>query len=61
MYGCPYCYFSWKQFDEVCDITNEKTKQAVMCDFEFEDCLHYQKAMKEGRAYPKPEKPPKHI
>lgn len=42
-YGCRYCKMN-KKYDEYCALTGELTKEAVMCDFEWEDCPEYKKA-----------------
>lgn len=42
-YGCRYCKMN-KKYEEYCALTGELTKEAVMCDFEWEDCPEYQKA-----------------
>ena len=44
MYGCKYCKMN-KQNNEYCTLTGAPTNGAVMCDFEWEDCPDYQKAL----------------
>lgn len=54
-YGCRYCKMN-KDNNEYCVLTGELTKNAVMCDFEFEDCPEYQNAQKpiQPKRQPKP-------
>lgn len=43
-YGCRYCKMNNK-YEEYCALTGEPTNSAVMCDFEWEDCPEYKKAL----------------
>ena len=58
MYGCRYCKMN-KNHDEYCVLTGELTKGAVMCDFEYEFCLEYQKAQKPIKPNSEPKSAPK--
>lgn len=42
MQGCPYSKFSFKLMEEQCEVTKELTHYAILCDFDFEGCPHYQ-------------------
>lgn len=56
MYGCRYCKMNEKN-EEYCTLTKELTKGAVMCDFEYEDCPEYQKALQPIKVKPRERKP----
>ena len=57
MYGCKYCKMD-KNYAEYCSLTKEPTKGAVMCDFEWEDCPEYKKALKPIKPKPAPKREP---
>lgn len=42
MYGCKYLQMNMKRLEEVCTITGEVRRGEVLCDFDFENCPHYQ-------------------
>lgn len=44
MDGCKYCKMN-ANYEEYCALTGELTKGAIMCDFEYEDCPEYKKAL----------------
>lgn len=42
MYGCEHLKMNMKRLEEVCTITGEVRRGEVLCDFDFENCPHYQ-------------------
>lgn len=56
--GCPYCRFNWKTMYERCTRTGRITEGQVECDYGYEQCLEYQKAVAAGVPIPPHEKIP---
>ena len=43
--GCPYSRFNWKTMFENCTLTGRVTEGEVECDYSYEQCPEYQKAV----------------
>lgn len=41
MKGCPYSKFNFKEMEEKCEVTKELTHNAILCDFDYENCPHF--------------------
>lgn len=45
MYGCKFCKMDTMRQEEQCILTGALTKADPMCEFEYEDCPEYKKAL----------------
>lgn len=51
-FGCPYSQFNWQTMLENCTHTGRTTEGDVECDYGFEHCPEYQKAVATGAPTP---------
>ncbi len=50
--GCPYSRFNWSEMFEKCILTDKITEGNADCDYSFDDCPAYQKAVAAGVPIP---------
>jgi hypothetical protein len=48
MYGCPNCIYNTLKNREECAVNGVPTLGAVMCDFEFDECIHRKRRCNKG-------------